>query len=341
MGSGETPELVKVKMASGAGATFGVDDIAIAWATSGGFWAAEGLDVEWTPARGGVKVADAVLAGEVVGGYGTWVPCVLRHREGKPLKVLASMAQALAQNLVVNKTRITCPADLKGKRWSVDGIGALSHTLAQLILQGLGIPETDVEFVVSGPPPQRIAHLLSGEVDCSLVRVEEAAVLGREHPDLLAKLLGFEDILPLAPVQPHGVLSVTSAFAEEHPEVCKKLARGLIKASRDLHENLEAFQTAVRQHVTQRPSDKGPCVAVSDVEVQAIWQQEHDAGSFAVNGGMTAAHWARNLAVYAQLNGVPDAAGMSLEEFAVPRFVVEALAELGVHPATRDQPPPR
>jgi len=310
----------------------------VAWATSGGFWAAEGLDVQWVPVRGGVNAARAVLEGEVDGGYGTWLPCVQCRREGKPLRILVSMAQALAQNLLVNRARVPAAADLRGKRWAVDGLGALSHTLALLLVRGLGIPEDSVEWVVAGPPPQRIAMLLAGEVDCSLVRVEEAAALSRQHPELLARLLSFEETLALAPVQPHGVISVTEAFAEEKPEACQALVRGLIKASRSLHDNLEDFRRAVREHVAERPESLGPRVEVSGEEVRAIWQREHDAGSFAVNGGMTAEHWSRSLRVYAELKGDEAAAALAVEDIGLPGFVAEALAQLGAHAAAHDRP---
>lgn len=328
----------KVRLASGAGGTFGVDDIAIAWAASGGFWASEGLEIEWTPVRGGVKAVEAVLAGDVDGGYGTWVPCVKSSLDGKPIRILASMALALAQNLVVNRTRIKSPEDLRGKRWAVDGIGALSHTLAQLIVRGLGIPDGEVEWVCAGPPPQRIEQLLNGGVDCSLVRVEEAVVLARQYPDMLVKLLSFEDILPLAPVQPHGVISVSETFVKERPDVCARLVRGLVKASRSLHDNLDDFSQAVKQNVTERPASVGPRVEVSDEEVQAIWQREHDSGSFAVNGGMTTEHWQRNLRVLADLSGNDAVTSLALDGFAAPSFVAEAVAELGLHGAAHDRP---
>mmetsp|Transcript_81974 Transcript_81974/g.244498 ORF Transcript_81974/g.244498 Transcript_81974/m.244498 type:complete len:351 (+) Transcript_81974:66-1118(+) len=336
MAAEEAGKRIHVRLASGAGGTFGVDDIAVAWATSGGFWEAEGLNVEWIPMRGGVNAAKAVLAGEVDGGYGTWMPVVELCRQGKPLRVLASMALALAQNLVVNKARIKTEADLQGKRWAVDGIGALSHTLGQLIVRALAIPDGGMDWVVAGPPPQRIEKLLSGEVDCSLVRVEEAVQLAREHPDLLTKLMGFEEMLRLAPVQPHGVISVTEEFTREQPEACRALVRGLIRASRSLHDSLDDFRRAVRDHVTERREALGPRVAVSDEEIEAIWQREHDAGSFAVNGGMVAEHWRRNLRVYATLRGDELAASMPLEELGAPGFVADVLADLGVHSAGHD-----
>ncbi|CAE8637514.1 unnamed protein product [Polarella glacialis] len=326
-GSFTTP--FKVKLASGAGGTFGVDDIAVAWATSGGFWKEEGLDIEWVPARGGVKVAEAVLAGEVDGGYGTWLPCVARHLEDKPLRILLSMAQSLAQNLVARKDKITSAQDLRGKRWAVDGIGALSHTLGQLIVKGLGLADGDVTWVVSGPPPQRIEALLSGDADCSLIRVEEAVALTRDHPELLHKLLPFEEILSIAPTQPHGVISATKDFVEKQPEVCAALCRGLIRASRSLHDSLDDFKEAVRQNVTERPPSVGSPVLVSDQEVEAIWRQEVAAGSFAVNGGLSEKHWAKQLGVYSELLSDARAASLSLQDFAEPAIVAQAVADLG------------
>eukprot|EP00933_Yihiella_yeosuensis_P055471 TRINITY_DN5427_c0_g1_i3.p1 TRINITY_DN5427_c0_g1~~TRINITY_DN5427_c0_g1_i3.p1 ORF type:complete len:353 (+),score=87.59 TRINITY_DN5427_c0_g1_i3:34-1059(+) len=330
--------LEKVKLASGAGGTFGVDDIACAWATSGGFWKAEGLDVEWSPARGGVKVAEAVLSGDVDGGYGTWLPCVSRHLEGKPIRILLSMAQSLAQNLVARKDRIKSAEDLKGKKWGVDGIGALSHTLAVLIVKGLGLADGDVEFVVSGPPPQRIEQLLNGDIDCSLVRVEEAEVLARQHPQLLQKLLSFEEILKLAPTQPHGVISVTQDFVKQRPAACAGLARGLIKASRSLHDSLDSFREAVRQNVTERPASVGAPVLVTDEEIEAIWQREVAAGSFAVNGGLSEDHWSKELKVFAEVNKDERANKLTLEDFAEPGIVADAIAALGKHPS-HDTPP--
>jgi NAD(P)-dependent dehydrogenase (short-subunit alcohol dehydrogenase family)/ABC-type nitrate/sulfonate/bicarbonate transport system substrate-binding protein len=329
---------MKIRFASGAGGTFGVDDIAIAHAASAGFWEREGLEVEWTPVRGGVKAAEAVLSDEVDVGYGTWVPCVTKRLDGQPIKILASMAQALAQNLIVNKKKITCPDDLRGKKWAVDGIGALSHTLAQLIVRGLGIPDNEVEWVLSGPPPQRIAALLDGSADCSLVRVEEAAVLARQHPDLLAKLFGFEEIFPLAPVQPHGVISVTESFAQKHPDACAKLVRGLVLASRSLHDSLSAFREAVRVNVTERKESIGPKVAVNDEEVKMIWEREVEAGSFAVNGGLSVAHWSKNMAMYGSLHG-GRGADLTLQDISLPGMFVGTLFGLGKHHAAAHDVP--
>eukprot|EP00929_Paragymnodinium_shiwhaense_P090191 TRINITY_DN50375_c0_g1_i1.p1 TRINITY_DN50375_c0_g1~~TRINITY_DN50375_c0_g1_i1.p1 ORF type:complete len:348 (+),score=73.58 TRINITY_DN50375_c0_g1_i1:66-1046(+) len=313
-----------LKLASGAGGTFGVDDIAIAWADSGGFWAREGLKIEWTPVRGGVNAAKAVLSEEVVAGYGTWLPAVQQATAGEPIQVLVSMALALAQNLVVNKTRIQRPGDLKGKKWAVDGIGALSHSLGQLICKGLGIDPSEIEWVEAGPPPERKAQLLDGRCDCSLLRVEEAVALERQYPELLSKLLGFEEIKPLAPVQPHGILSVRSDWAAEHPKECQALVKGLILASRSLHDDVENFRKAVRDHVQH--------VTVTDEDINSIWATEKNAKSFAVNGGCGNKHWAANMDMYKVLKP-GELPPKAFEEVRVPGVVDDVLKELGMHPS--------
>eukprot|EP00931_Biecheleriopsis_adriatica_P121409 TRINITY_DN96493_c0_g1_i1.p1 TRINITY_DN96493_c0_g1~~TRINITY_DN96493_c0_g1_i1.p1 ORF type:complete len:432 (-),score=97.65 TRINITY_DN96493_c0_g1_i1:33-1328(-) len=329
-----------IKMASGAGETFGVDDIAIAWAWSGGFWEREGLEVEWVPKRGGVRTAEAVLEGEVEAGYGTWVPCAKLRGQGKPVRILTSMAQSLAQNLLVRKDKVTETKDLKGRRWAVDGIGALSHTLARLIVRGLGMDDADIEWVESGPPPQRIAALLDGSVDAALVRVEEACVLAREHSQILHNLLDFDRILPLAPMQPHGVLQVSDSFCEQQPDKCRKLVRGLMLASRNLQADKMAFRQAIINHVRGgnfRP-EAAPAVAVTDEECDKIWNREVQAGSFAINGGMTEVHWRKEMEMYADLNPGDKGCDLRLDELCCLQYVDAALAELGMVPAPHDQP---
>jgi len=311
---------LKVRISSGAGETFGVDDIAVAAATSLGMWEAEGLDVEWVPARGGVKALECVLKGEVDVAYGTFAPVIASRERGEKTRVLASMARGLAQNLVVRKDKVPNIEALEGARWAVDGIGALSHNMASLIVEVLG---TEVEWVVAGPPPERIAHLLDGRCDCCLLRVEEARALTREHAGALTTLLGFGELHKMVAKQPHGVLSTTEHFLAASPEICARLARGLVAASRVLHDSREMFHRAVRNHVKH--------VTPSDEEIRDIWLQEHSSGSFAVNGGMSRAHWSANLDMYYKLNASSAGQRVDPDDLLASSFVKDALKVLGTH----------
>ncbi len=308
-----------IRLAAGSGPTFGVDDLACAAATRLGCWHDEGLDVTWTPAHGGVAAMQAVLDDVVDVGYGGLGPAIRFRSEGAPLRVVVSMARGLAQNLVV-QSRIATPDELRGASWALDGLGALSHHMARLIIAELGIGDDEIDWRVVGPPPQRIADLVSGAVDASLIRVEEAMSLSRSHEGRLHTLLGFADLKQLVPLQPHGVLATTEAYEAEHADALGRLARGMIKASRALHDDYAAFREVYDGYVT---------VPLPDEDVEWIWQREHDTGGFAVNGEMSTEHWDAQFDSYFALN--PDLRRIERDDLLAGQFVPDALADLGRH----------
>jgi ABC-type nitrate/sulfonate/bicarbonate transport system substrate-binding protein len=135
--------------------------------------------------------------------------------------------------------------------------------------------------------------LLAGKVDVSLIRVEEALSLSKLQGDKVHTILGFSELKKLVPVQPHGVLATTEAYEKSHWEELQRLTRGIIRASRALHDDFGAFERVFRHYVK--------IVEVQDEDVRMIWQREHDSGGFAVNGEMTWAHWQTQMELYAKL----------------------------------------
>lgn len=312
---------LSIHLAAGSGPTFGVDDLACAAATHLGTWAEEGLDVTWTPVHGGVAAMQAVLDGKVDASYGGLGPVLRFRSEGKPVRIIVSMARGLAQNLIVQK-RITSVEQLRGASWALDGFGALSHHMARLLVRVLGIAEDQIKWEAVGPPPERIARLLADTIDVSLIRVEEAISLDLDPANTLHNLLGFADLKKLVPVQPHGVLATTENYEASHPEHLRRLAKGMIRASRMLHEDYAAFRKVYDRYVT---------VKVPDEHIKRIWQQEHDTGGFAINGELTAAHWGNQMTSFYELN--PALPRISREAVIADGFVRAALAVLGTVPS--------
>ncbi|MBT5646640.1 MAG: ABC transporter substrate-binding protein [Rhodospirillaceae bacterium] len=308
---------LSIRLAAGSGPTFGVDDLSCAAATTLGLWADEGLDVTWTPVHGGVAAINAVLDDTVDISYGGLGPLIKSRAEGSPVRAIVSMARGLAQNLIVQKS-IQSTEDLKGVSWALDGTNALSHHMARLTVRALGIDEADIDWQVVGPPPQRIERLLNGSIDVSLIRVEEAISLSIEEADKVHNLLGFAQLKELVPTQPHGVLGTTEAYEAAHPEELARLSRGMIRASRALHDSYETFRKVYDANVT---------VPVPDDQIKQIWQQEHDSGGFAVNGEMSDVHWTRQLELYRVL--YPDLRHVSQDEILPRTFVADALKALG------------
>ena len=308
---------LSIRLAAGSGPTFGVDDLSCAAATTLGLWADEGLDVTWTPVHGGVAAINAVLDGTVDVSYGGLGPVIKARAEGNPVRAIVSMARGLAQNLIVQKS-IKSTDDLKGVSWALDGTNALSHHMARLTVRALGIDEADIDWQVVGPPPQRIERLLNGSIDVSLIRVEEAISLSIEEADKVHNLLGFAQLKELVPTQPHGVLGTTEAYEAAHPEELARLTRGMIRASRALHDSYETFREVYDANVT---------VPVPDDRIRQIWQQEHDSGGFAVNGEMSDAHWTRQMELYREL--YPELPHVTLDDILPRTFVADALTALG------------
>ena len=306
-----------IRLAAGSGPTFGVDDLSCAGATHLGLWEDEGLDVTWTPVHGGVAAMQAVMDDIVDVAYGGLGPALRFRSEGKPLKIIVSMARSLAQNLVVQR-EIKSTEDLKGVSWALDGFGALSHHMARLLVKSLNIPETEIDWQAVGPPPERIERLLNGTIDVSLIRVEEAMSLNADPSNTLHNLLGFAQLKELVPVQPHGVLATSDTYVSEHSEELHRLTRGMIRASRALHNDFDAFKTVYECNVS---------VEVAPEEVHKIWQQESVSGGFAVNGELSLVHWQDEMRLFYELN--PELTQVSRSDVITEIFVEEALKTLG------------
>ena len=308
-----------IRLAAGSGPTFGVDDLACAAAIHLGCWEEEGLDVTWVPVHGGVAAMQAVLDDVVDVSYGGLGPVLRFRSEGRPVRIIVSMARGLAQNLVT-QARIKSVDQLKGVSWALDGFGALSHHMARLLVRALNIEESDIDWQAVGPPPERIDRLLADTIDVSLIRVEEAIALTADDSNSLHTLLGFAELKELVPLQPHGVLATTEAYEQSHQEELCRLARGMIRASRALHDDFENFRKVYDHHVS---------VSAPDDAVRTIWQQERDTHGFAVNGELTHSHWQNQMALFYELN--PELPRIRRAEIIAENFVDRALESLGTH----------
>jgi ABC-type nitrate/sulfonate/bicarbonate transport system substrate-binding protein len=210
----------------------------------------------------------------------------------------------------VTDRSISDPTRLKGAIWAVDAIGALSHHMARLVVRALGIAEQDIRWQPVGPPPLRIAALLEGRAGASLIRTEEALVLHRDRRERVHRLLDFDELKRLVPLQPHGVLATTAPYESAAPEVLRALAGAMVSASRGLHESFDNFRSTVRAYVK---------LALSDEELRLLWQREHDSRGWAVDGELSRAHWDAQLALYATVD--PAARGMTYDELIAPSFL--------------------
>ncbi len=117
-----------------------------------GYFAQEGLDVNYAVGRGGVDVAKQVGAGNApVGGIVADGPIVVRQN-GVPIKIVAVFGGRGFMQLVVRADAgIEKPADLKGKTISVMSYQDTTYYALLGLLASVGLSQDDVNIQSAGP----------------------------------------------------------------------------------------------------------------------------------------------------------------------------------------------
>lgn len=305
--------MTKVKFASAAGSGFGLDDLPVAAAYHLRIFESLGLEVEWIRVKGGVKAMETLVSKDATVAYGGYGAALASASKGNPLKIVASTSLKLAQELV-GKGKLPLTSYDPVIRWGVDGIGAMSHQLAREIANAFRIPESGIQFVVSGPPEDRIQALLHGDVDATLLRLEESDSITRSKSSLV-RILTFEEINHRISNPVHGVIATTTEDINEEPDVIQKVVRGIIESNRALSTDFSKFERAMN------------AVSNYEVDLASLWERCSKTGLFAVNGGMNPAIWKSDIENYFKMN--TDLEQLDSSSIIYPRFVAAALNEIG------------
>ncbi len=208
-----------------------------------GFYADEGLDIEYVAYPHGVAVMDAFKAVAIdIGMLGT-APATFKHiREGIDITVIAFCN--MEGSRLVARPGILRVEDLKGKRVAVHHVMSIQGVLLHIILGKHGLTYADLHDgwpVIMGAPLQPRA-LEAGEIDafitwepfCSKAIVEGYGVA----------LANSRDIWPFHPC---CLVAVRTEFLRESPDSVKRFVRAHVRATRWILENpMEAVEVAVK-----------------------------------------------------------------------------------------------
>lgn len=116
-----------------------------------GYFKAEGIDVEFVTARGGVDAAKQVGAGNAVIGGAIGDTSILVRANGVPVRTVALLGGQGFMQLVLNKDRVKSVADLKGK--TVTTMAYQDTTFFALLgmLATQGLTKNDINGQAVGP----------------------------------------------------------------------------------------------------------------------------------------------------------------------------------------------
>ena len=241
---------------SNTGGAFSIAGVAL----KRGFFEKEHLNVELIQMRGNVSM-NALYTGAI--DYTILFGSVLRATlQGLPFKVLASFINGPG-NVLVGKSSIKSPADIKGKTIAISSFGAGVHVTAELLVENFGVNPGQVKFLALGEDNARFAALQNGIVDAAMMTPILAAK---------AKALGF--MIVSAPEArfgfPFGGLAATDKKIKQNRPEVKTVLKSLIGASRYIRTNRDATIQALMEWTK---ADKESATALYDV-IQPVTSED-------------------------------------------------------------------
>jgi NitT/TauT family transport system substrate-binding protein len=285
---------------SNTGGAFSVAGVAL----KRGFFEREHLNVELIQMRGNVSM-NALYTGAI--DYTILFGSVVRAAlQGLPFKVLASFINGPG-NVLVAKSSIKSPGDIKGKTIAISSFGAGVHVTAELLVENFGVSPEQVKFLALGEDRARFAALQNGIVDAAMMTPILAAK---------AKALGF--IIVSSPEArfgfPFGGLATTDKKIKQSPSEVKTILKSLIGASRYIRTNRDGTIQALMDWTK---ADKESATALYEV-IQPVTSED---GLIPNKGFQVVVDQAKR-----ELNLTRN---VSLDELRDESILREALAELG------------
>jgi NitT/TauT family transport system substrate-binding protein len=189
-------------------------------------------------------VRTALIAGDIAMGGMSGTTMAAPRLQGADPVLIASFLNALQYRLVV-RPEIRTVADLKGKRVGVAGFGLGAHRGAQVIVSRLGLnPETEVTMLQIGGDPTRMAALLTGTIDATVLN---PPLYSRAVENGMRVLANIEELGGFA-VQASALVT-TERFIKKNPEIMRRAVRSIIESIHLIKTNPELTKRAIRKYM--------------------------------------------------------------------------------------------
>jgi NitT/TauT family transport system substrate-binding protein len=190
-------------------------------AREAGLYKQYGVDVDIVFFRGSTIAINALATKDAhFGAFGA-SSSVLAKLGGVDTVLVATAAPGLLFYLITKK-EIRNASDLKGKKVAISRPGTDSDLGARVALQRLGLDEKDVSFISVGTDSERLAAMVQGVVDATVVTVS-GYITGQK--------LGFHSILDLGQARiPYEAASLitTRALMRDNPDLVMKYVKGFV-----------------------------------------------------------------------------------------------------------------
>lgn len=199
-----------------------------------GFFREQGVDVQLLTEPAGVQATTALVAGEVQGVVGFYDHTLDLQAKGKRVESVVQLARTPGEVEIVSKKAegdLTSPADFKGKKLGVTGLGSSTDFLTKYLAVRNGVKVSDVTPVAVGAGQTFVSALRQGSVDGGMTTDPTVAqVLAQGIGKVLVDLRTPEGSrAALGGLYPASSLYMNTSWADGHKETTQKLANAFVK----------------------------------------------------------------------------------------------------------------
>jgi NitT/TauT family transport system substrate-binding protein len=221
-----------------------------------GYYAKEGLEIDFQTAAGGVDVAKQVGVGNApIGGALGDTPIIVRAN-GVPVKAVAVLGGGgLAQLIVHADSAIKSPADLKGKTVTVLSYQDTTYYALLGMLAHVGLTKNDVN-VLAGGPSNIWKLFLVGQSD-AIASAPDYIGYVTEAGATIRVIPGDRYFQSMA----QAVLA-SDTMIKENPDLIRRLVRATLHGMQDV---IDDPQGAARDFVKAAPENTGREQVVAEI----------------------------------------------------------------------------
>lgn len=221
------------------------------------FFENESIDLDWQLVTGGALVVTSLTTGEAQFGAATSLDQLTATEKGLGLITVAAATTASTFEIVAGAPflqraglRPSSPlrdkiAALKGARIGVATVAGPPTQLTKFALKTNGLdPEADVEYVVVGIGPPRVAALREARVDLIVGSVPDPQIV--EAEGIGAGFIKFGQEIPTFKTFADSTVLVKKDWAEQNASVAERTCRALRRASNLASSEPAKFKEALR-----------------------------------------------------------------------------------------------
>jgi NitT/TauT family transport system substrate-binding protein len=214
-----------------------------------GFFKQQGLNVQLSTEPAGVQAETAMLSGQVDGVVGFYDHTLDLQGKGKQTQSVVQFAQAPGEAELVSSTQaanIRSPADWRGKKLGVTGLGSSTNFLTKYLAEAHGVPSDQLTPVAVGAGQTFVAAIQKGAIDGGMTTEPTVSqLLGSGQAKVLIDMRTVEGTRQaLGGLYPAASLYMPTSYVDRHKEQVQKLANAFVQTLKWMHSHSAAEITA-------------------------------------------------------------------------------------------------